>query len=774
MRVPAERYGDLFDSLPLGVVYQDGQGRITSANPAAQRILGLSLDQLQGRTSVDPRWRAIREDGSDFPGEEHPAMVALRSGEVRRGVLGVFNPESRRTTWISVNAVPQLDPSQEEVAGVFTTFEDITDRKLAEADLREAQGILQAAMDQSPAGIAVAEAPSGNLRYVNDAGLLIRGGTRESVVKGVGIDRYVASWQLLDLDGTPLAADAVPLARAIRYGEANSREFIIRRAPDDDRIVVARAAPVKDAGGKVTSAVVVFLDITESRRAEQAVTHSEAKYRGLFDSMMDGFVLVDMEGHILESNEAYRSMLGYSAEELKRKTYVELTPEPWHAFEARLIAEQVLPRDYSDIYEKEYRRKDGTVFPVELRTFLLKEAGVPVAMWAIVRDVTAIRALQVQLVQSQKLESIGRLAGGVAHDFNNMLGVILGHAELALAQDGAAQPLRDDLQEIQKAARRSADLTKQLLAFARKQTVSPVLLDLNATVASSLQLLRRMVGENVELRWKPADEPLPIMMDPSQVDQLLTNLCVNARDSIKDVGALTIEAGIVRLDEDYCRAHPEAAPGDYVRLVVSDTGCGMDRETMSHLFEPFFTTKARGQGTGLGLATIHGVVKQNGGFINVYSEPGAGTAFSIYLPRHRGRATSTDQEGTAAPPVRGHETILLVEDEPAILRVTKRMLEGQGYVVLAASTPGAAIQLAREHSGRIQLLLTDVVMPEMNGRTLAKNLLSISPDLKSLFMSGYTADVIAHQGVLAEGVNFVQKPFSALDLGTAVRKALDG
>jgi PAS domain S-box-containing protein len=538
--------------------------------------------------------------------------------------------------------------------------------------------------------------------------------------------------------------------------------------------VAARAAPVTDAQGKVTSAVVVFMDITESRKAEQAVARSEAKYRGLFDSMMDGFVLVDLDGHVIESNQSYRKMLGYSAEELKRKTYVELTPEPWHAFESRIVKEQVLPRGYSEIYEKEYRRKDGSVLPVELRTFQLKEAGVPVAMWAIVRDVTAVRSLQAQLVQSQKLESIGRLAGGVAHDFNNMLGVILGHVELALAQDGAAQQLRDDLQEIQRAARRSADLTKQLLAFARKQTVSPVLLDLNATVASSLQMLHRLLGENVELRWKPSDEPLPIMMDPSQVDQLLTNLCVNARDSIKDVGALTIEAEEVGLNEDYCKAHPEATPGAYVRLVVSDTGCGMDRETLSHLFEPFFTTKAQGQGTGLGLATVHGVVKQNGGFINVYSEPGSGTAFSIYLPRHRGGPGPADLEGTAAPPVRGHETILVVEDEPAILKVTKRMLEGQGYLVLAASTPGEAIQVAREHQGQVQLLLTDVVMPEMNGRTLAKNLLSISPNMKSLFMSGYTADVIAHQGVLPDGVNFLQKPFSAQGLGAAVRKALDG
>ena len=345
---------------------------------------------------------------------------------------------------------------------------------------------------------------------------------------------------------------------------------------------------------------------------------------------------------------------------------------------------------------------------------------------------------------------------------------------LALSQDGVAPSLRDDLQEIQKAARRSADLTKQLLAFSRKQTVSPVVLDLNTVVESSLKMLHRLLGENVELRWKPADGAWSILMDPSQVDQILTNLCVNARDSIKDVGTLTIEAGNVRLDEDYCKAQPEATPGDFARLVVSDTGSGMDKETMSHLFEPFFTTKARGQGTGLGLATVHGAVKQNGGFINVYSEPGTGSRFSIYLPRHRGPARPAEAEVVATPPVRGHEVILVVEDEPAILRVTKRMLEGQGYVVLAASTPGEAIRVAREHPGQIQLLLTDVVMPEMNGRTLAKNLLSISPDLRSLFMSGYTADVIAHQGVLAEGVHFVQKPFTALDLGAAVRKALDG
>jgi two-component system cell cycle sensor histidine kinase/response regulator CckA len=351
--------------------------------------------------------------------------------------------------------------------------------------------------------------------------------------------------------------------------------------------------------------------------------------------------------------------------------------------------------------------------------------------------------------------------------------VILGHAEMALEQVEPTRPLHADLIEIQKAAERSADLTRQLLAFARKQTVAPQILDLNETVAGMLNMLERIIGEDVDLHWLPSDELWPVRVDPSQIDQILANLCVNARDAITDVGKVAIYTGNSVLDATYCALHPGSFPGEYVRLVVNDDGRGMDEETLSHLFEPFFTTKDVGQGTGLGLATVYGIVKQNGGFIDVCSEPDRGTTFTIYLPRYMGKAEQTGTEGPLAPAVRGDETVLLVEDELAILKLTTRMLASQGYTVLAASTPNEALRLAREHATELHLLVTDVVMPEMNGRELAKNLLPLHPGLKCLFMSGYTANVIAHHGVLDEGVHFIQKPFSMRDLAAQVREALE-
>jgi len=378
-----------------------------------------------------------------------------------------------------------------------------------------------------------------------------------------------------------------------------------------------------------------------------------------------------------------------------------------------------------------------------------------------------------QLFQAQKMESVGRLAGGVAHDFNNMLGVILGYAQLAMLKIGQDDPLHADLDEIRKAGERSADLTRQLLAFARKQTVAPQVLDLNETVEGMHNMLRRLIGEDIDLAWRPGSNLGPIFIDPSQVDQILANLCVNARDAIADTGKITIETDSACFDEAYCTDHAYFVPGEFVMLAVSDDGCGMDPETLGVVFEPFFTTKELGKGTGLGLATIYGIVKQNNGFINVYSEPGHGTTFKIYLPQHTAKAAPRSEQEQAPAPAAGGETILLVEDEQAILEVATRMLEQMGYGVIAAATPGEAIRLAREHQGRINLLMTDVVMPEMNGRDLAGNLISIYPGMRRLFMSGYTANVIAHHGVLDQGVHFLQKPFSMQDLAAKIREALD-
>jgi len=409
------------------------------------------------------------------------------------------------------------------------------------------------------------------------------------------------------------------------------------------------------------------------------------------------------------------------------------------------------------------------------------EEGAVVKAIGVVQDITDRKQaeaehdkLQGQLNQAQKMESIGRLAGGVAHDFNNMLNVIQGHTELALGDLPNNSPLQKTLQEILKASKRSTDLTNQLLAYARKQPVAPKVLDLNRTIAAMIQMLERLIGEDINLVWKPGKDLGLVLMDPGQVDQILANLCVNARDAIgHNTGRIIIETGFDFFDEAFCATHTTFVPGNYVKLVVSDDGCGMDKESLGNIFEPFFTTKGTGEGTGLGLATVYGIVKQNRGFITVYSEIGDRTTFSIYLPVLEG-ATVADQpnEEAAEPVARGVETILLVEDEPSILDLTKIVLQRLGYTVLPAATPGEAILQAEKYTGEIHLLITDVVMPDMNGRELATTLCTRNPALKTLFMSGYTSDVIAHQGVLDEDVHFIQKPFRNQTMAAKVREAL--
>jgi signal transduction histidine kinase len=381
--------------------------------------------------------------------------------------------------------------------------------------------------------------------------------------------------------------------------------------------------------------------------------------------------------------------------------------------------------------------------------------------------------LEAQLRQAQRMESVGRLAGGVAHGFNNMLGVILGRTEMALEKVDPAQPLCADLAEIRDAAKRSADLTRQLLTFAHKQIIAPKVLDLNDTVTGMLKMLPRLIGENIQLNWRPGAALWPVKVDPAQVDQILANLCINARDAIAGAGRITIETGNITFDEDYCVVHKEYSSGDYVMLCVSDNGCGMDKATLGNIFDPFFTTKEMDPETGLGLPSVYGAVKQNNGFIKVYSEPGQGTTFRIYLPRHAGKAEQAEVKGSRDQIVRGGEIILLVDDEPALAKMAARMLTGLGYIVLQASTPGEAIRLAGEHAGAIDILLTDVIMPEMNGWDLAQNLLSLYPDLKRLFMSGYTADAIDHHGLLQNEVHFIQKPFSKADLASKIRQVLE-
>ena len=559
-----------------------------------------------------------------------------------------------------------------------------------------------------------------------------------------------------------------------------STKFRIVRPDGALRYVTADGILIKDGEGKVSRAISLHHDITKRVLVDDALRKSEEYFRAITENASDVLFIVDKRGIIKYSSPSVKWVVGYSPEALTGRSCLDLIlpddiPRAVEDFSQSLLTKDVVVQNRLRI-----KHKDGSVLVMDGTGKNLLHNPTIAGFVMNVRDITASTRveqekadLQTQVQQAQKMESVGRLAGGVAHDFNNMLGVSLGRVELAMMTVDPAQPLYSNLKEIRKAAERSADLTRQLLAFARKQQVSPKVLDVNNTVAGMLKMIYRLVGENIHLAWMPGINVWLIKIDPSQVDQILANLCVNARDAIADVGKITIETGNISFDESYCADHAGFCPGDYVLMSVSDNGCGMDKDILGNLFEPFFTTKELGKGTGLGLATVYGIIKQNNGFINVYSEPGQGTTFRIYLPRYEGQAADPEMERAAEIPLGRGETVLVVEDEPVMLDISKLILEMQGYRVLTANLPGKAIRMAEDHSGEIDLLLTDVVMPEMNGSELAKRILALYPNVKCLFMSGYTADAIARHGVLDEGVLFLQKPFSRSDLATKVREVLD-
>ena len=559
--------------------------------------------------------------------------------------------------------------------------------------------------------------------------------------------------------------------------------YKINRPDGSQRLIRARAFPVRDERGEIYRVAGIAEDITVLRQGEEALRESEAFTRVILDNLPVGIAVNSIEPPVTFEymNDNFPKFYRTTREELAEPDSF------WNAvYKDPAFREEIKKRVLDDCVSGDPQRMRWEQVPVTRKgepTSYITAQNIPVPgrhlMISMVWDVTegkraekAREKLQQQFIQAQKMESVGRLAGGVAHDFNNMLSVILGQTELVMREIDPSSPLLADLQQIMLAATRSADLTRQLLAFARKQTVAPQVLDLNEAVEGMLKMLRRLIGEDIDLAWNPGRKLWSVKVDPAQLDQILANLCVNARDAIADVGKITIETGNIVCDEAYCADHSGLIPGDFVFLALSDNGCGMDREILNKIFEPFFTTKGVGQGTGLGLATVYGIVKQNEGLINVYSEPGQGTTFKIYLPRHRGKDEPAEQEGEKETITGGLETVLLVEDEPVLLKMVERMLEGQGYRILATSEPAEAIRLAEEYSGQIDLLITDIVMPGMNGRDLATKLLSLLPDLKCLFMSGYTANAIAHHGVLDEGVHFIQKPFSAKDLAAKVRETL--
>ncbi len=531
----------------------------------------------------------------------------------------------------------------------------------------------------------------------------------------------------------------------------------------------------------LVSAADILATVVTRKQSEATLRASEERFRSFFDLPLHGRAITSTDKRWIAVNDQLCTFLGYDRDEILHMTWEEMTHPDDIAID-RVQFDRMMSGEIERYkMDKRFIRKDGKLIWASISVGCVRRANGSVEyVVCVLDDITDRRnaetekaKLEEQLHQALKMDSIGRLAGGVAHDFNNMLGVIIGHAQMAMDGVNPMEPLYDDLHEIYKAADRSADLTRNLLAFARKQTVTPKVIDLNTTVEGMLKMLQRLIGENIELRWSPQVEMWLVKVDPSQIDQILANLCVNARDAIADIGRITIQTNTITIESSDVSPHMELAAGDYVRLTVSDTGCGMDKEMQAKIFEPFYTTKGVGEGTGLGLATVYGAVKQNNGYIHVYSEPGEGTTFNIYLPRHIPMAQQAETPRSVAPDAPGNETILLVEDEPSILRMVTMMITRSGYNVISASTPREAIRLADQNAGTIDLLLTDVVMPEMNGRDLAKNLLARYPSMKRLFMSGYTADVIADQGRVDDGVHFIQKPFTLKDINLKIRQAID-
>ena len=617
------------------------------------------------------------------------------------------------------------------------------------------------AMDSAINGLAILDA-GGKYIYVNPAYARMIGNTNREAMVG-------KSWR-----ETSASGDVAPVASEIREAlKQHGKWFGPLTVPHGDGTAVAMemAITTMPDGGTIC----VSGDITERVSAQRARAETEIKYRKLIEQVaaISYIAEIGVSGQWYYVSPQIETMFGYSAEEWlsNSKDWIRYIPIDDHPIVH--AAEENSAR--GEPFQAEYRitRKDGNVIWVSDTAVVVRGSDSHPIMEGLIVDITDRKMLENQLLQARKMEAVGRLAGGVAHDFNNLLTIIKGYVEMAMQRCLDRPELHSDIRRIEDAADRAVTLVRQLLAFSRKQVLRPKILDLNAIVMNLDQLLRRLMGENIAMKTFVSKDVGAIKADPGQIEQVIMNLVVNARDALPDGGRILIETSNVELDSAYARDHTVVRPGPYVLLAVTDTGIGMTADTAAHIFEPFYTTKESGRGTGLGLSTVYGIVKQSGGYIWVYSELGKGTTFKVYLPRVKDAVQAPAAEMPASTARKGHETILLVEDEPDVRELTQMVLAERGYRVIEALTPEDAERLAGNNGAEIHLLLTDVVMPGMSGRELAKRLTGRYPNLRVLYMSGYTYNVIAQDGTLEEGISFLQKPFTPQVLAQKVRESLD-
>jgi two-component system cell cycle sensor histidine kinase/response regulator CckA len=746
------------------IITMDHEGKVRGWNPAAERIfrftereaLGRPLDELiipaalrqqhlQGLATfvatghgpiLDKRLElpAARSDGSEFPAE------------------------------LSVTRI------EESGRPLFTGFvRDITERKRAEETLQRSERNFATLVEKSMQGIAIFQGQK--LVYANSAQCANLGYDVEEL-KAMSREQLLALVQPLDR----LITDERARKRLAGEDVASEVEFRIVRKDGATRWLQAFNNPIEFNG--LPALLSTAIDITERKRAEEALRESERLLRLVLDALPVGVVVTNLSGDIFLGNPASKRIWGgmiidgaercAKSKGWRHGTGERIGPDEWASRRA-FTTGQTTVNELIDI-----ESFDGVRKIIKNSAAPIRDADQSITGAVVINeDVTDVLRLEDQFRQAQKMEAVGQLAGGVAHDFNNLLTIINGYSEIIGTQLPADSPVRKMVREIGQAGERAASLTRQLLAFSRKQVLEPKVLNLNALVTDTANMLQRLLGEDLELNTILEPALGRVKADPGQLEQVLMNLAVNARDAMPQGGKFSIETANADLDASYTQAYPELRPGPYVLLAVSDTGTGMDEATKGHIFEPFFTTKAPGKGTGLGLATVHGIVKQSNGHITVASEPGRGTTFKIYLPVVAEVISLGKSHAGLKASLRGNETILLAEDEPAVRALTRHVLQMHGYTVLEASQSDKALRIAEEHKGKIHLLVTDVVMPVMSGRQLAERLAAIRPGLRVLYLSGYTDDSVVRHGVLQAETAFLQKPFTPTSLAAKVRAVLD-
>jgi PAS domain S-box-containing protein len=744
LKTSDRRFVATFQQAAVGIAHVGLDGSWLRVNTKLCQIVGYHWKELIEKTFQD----ITHPDDLEI---DLANIQQLLTGSIKSYALEKrYYRKDRTLVWVNLT-VSLVHKLSGEPDYFISVIEDIDDRKHQEEALRESEEIFECFMENSPIYIFFKDQNLQVLRLSKNYELLPGRALKERLGQTTHEDFPPAVAQKLLSDELKILREGKAVSIDEQIGE---RFYTTIKFP-----IYIDGQPRYLAG--------YTLDITEPKLAEA----ERELLMAAFEQSGESIVITDLEGNIQYVNRTFEVETGYSRKEVQGQ-HTRILQSGRHNKEFYQQLWDTISSGNTFMGRMVNRHKDGSLYTEDVTISpVVNVSGDIIRYVAVKRNVTEHIQLEEQFYQAQKMESIGRLAGGVAHDYNNMLSVILGFTELAMCKLQDADPIKDDLQEVTNAALTSAEITRQLLAFARQQPVNPKVVDLNEALEGMLKMLRRLIGEDVNLLWMPSGEKCLARIDPSQIDQIMVNLCVNARDAITGTGSLTIKVRIVTLDETYCDDHLGSVPGEYVKVSVADSGSGMEEEVRQKIFEPFYTTKELGKGTGLGLATVYGIVKQNNGYIDVMSQRGEGTEFTIFLPQQHDDMLGEQQKQSRSPRG-GGQTILIVEDEISILRLTQKILEELGYRVLVASTPEKAVSVVKEHGNSIDVVVTDVIMPGMDGRALSELLSSFKPGLKFVFMSGYSSDILAASGIQRETVSYIQKPFSSDELARVVAKVL--